>query len=138
MHHLQTNPPISTKESFTKPTTKCIISSYSNNALAEAQHPSHNVLAEALLSHNATTTEAQQNLLHQNTTTGVRCPDNNIMLPNNPEVNDDNTEGTPSLSVRASYLWFQGQNDLHTPSEGGGVKDPPDEPEVKEFISKLS
>ena len=56
------------------------------------------------------------------------------MLPNNPEVTDNNTEGTPSpsRSVHASYLWFKGQNDLHTPFEDGGNKDPPGEPAMEE------
>ena len=54
-----------------------------------------------------TTTGAQQNLQHHNTPAGVPCTENKIVPPNNPEVTDDNTEGTPSLSVHASYLWFK-------------------------------
>ena len=92
----------------------------------EAQHPSHNASAEARLPHSATTTGVQQNLLHHNIPAGVLCINNKIELPNNPEVTDDNTEGTPSLSMQTSYLWFKRQNDLHAPS------DPPDEPAMEE------
>ena len=91
----------------------------SHNASVEARQPSHNASAEARLPHSATTTGAQQNLLHHNIPAGVRCTNDKIVSPNNPEVTDDNTEGTPSLSVHASYLWFKGQNDLHAASEGG-------------------
>ena len=53
------------------------------------------------------------------------------MPPNSPQATDDDTEGTPSLLVHASYLWFKGQNDLHPPSEGGGNEDPPGEPAME-------
>ena len=34
--------------------------------------------------------------------------------------------------MHASYVWFKGHNDFHTPSEGGGNKDPPGETAMKE------
>ena len=82
--------------------------------------------------HSVTTIGAQQNLQHHNTPAGVRCHNNKIVPSNNPEVIDDDTDGTSSLSVHASYLWFEGQNDLHTLSEGGGNKVLPGEPAVEE------
>ena len=82
MHHPQTNPqyqPASPSES--QPQNE------------SSHHSRHNALPEAWLFNSATTTGAQQNLLHHNTPAGVRCTNNKIVLPNNPEVTDDNTEG---------------------------------------------
>ena len=53
------------------------------------------------------------------------------MLPNNPEVTDDNTEERPSLSVLASYFSFQDQNNLHTQPKGASNKNSPDETEME-------
>ena len=110
MHHPQTNPQYQPASPLESQPQNALSHHSSHNASVETWHPSH-VSAEAQLPHSA--------IIHHNTPAGVWCTNNKIVLPNNPEVTNDNTEGSLSLSVHASYLWFKGQNDLHAASEGG-------------------
>ena len=102
MHHPQTNPQYQHTSPSESQQQNALSHHSSHNASVEARYPSHNASAEAQLPHSAKTNGVQQNLLHHNIPAGVLCTNNNIVLPNNPEVTDDNTEGTPSLSMQAS------------------------------------
>ena len=69
---------------------------------------------------------------HHHTPAEVWFPISKIVPSNNPEITDDNTEGTPSFSGHFSYLRFKDQNEIYTPSEGDSNKDPPGEPTMEE------
>ena len=106
--HPQTNPqyqPTSPSESQQQNSSSASSSHHSShNASVEAWHPSNNASVEARLPHNTTTTGPQQNLQHHNTPAGVWCPNNKNVSPNIPKVTDDDTEGSPSLSVHVPLV----------------------------------